>query len=182
MKSKKEEIQILKSRIADLEMQVFGKQCIIDDYLESEKNDRRVMTDDGMFQSNQRKKKKETIETIFPGNKRMQEALQELVGMSEGNNKLAWEDILNPPNAGVSAYHVQSIARVLIDPHSAAGPKTWDMNSESIMIFCGRLLQNLWFNGGMFELNMVRHLIPRWDSQISKLGNGAKEEQKNEYK
>ena len=31
MKSKKEEVQILKSRIADLEMQVHGKQSIIDE-------------------------------------------------------------------------------------------------------------------------------------------------------
>ena len=139
------------------------------------------MTDNEMFQKNQKQKKtKVTPKSIFPGNIKMQEAVQELIDMSRGHDKLAWEDILNPPNAGVSAYHTQAIARILLDPHTGGSPKVWQMSNVSIMMFCGILLQNLWFNGGLFELNMVRHLIPRWDRQLNELEQKAKKEQKDE--
>ncbi len=108
------------------------------------------------------------------GNKEFADALNELIDVSKGHDKLPWDDICNPRNGGQSAYYVMCIGKILEDPHTGALPKVWKMSNRKVMLFCSMLLRHLWFQGGLFEVYQELDFIPRINDDFRKI----KEKQK----
>lgn len=97
--------------------------------------------------------------------KKYLDAVNELIEVSKKHDKLAWEDIEMPDNIGKTAWHIWMISKILIDPHMGGLPKVWTMKDRDVMIFCGILLNNLWFNGGLHDLYTKEHFIKQLKEQ-----------------